>query len=725
MPEISDPSPPAPENGPAPPGADKLRLKADNPRVWLALGGGALALVLVAVVSVLWGLPISRSMEPMESPTLVLVSADGKPFARRGSYKDEPVDVATLPRHVYLAFVAIEDRRFYNHGGVDLRAIGRAVMTNAKQGETVQGGSTITQQLAKNAFTGDEQTLRRKAREAVIAMYLEARLSKQEILSRYLSSVYFGEGVFGLRGAAKHYFAKEPEALSVGEAAMLAGMIKAPSKLSPNKDRKAADARQRLVLAAMTQIGVISRKEAKAAQTVKLHKGRPALPVGSWFADWVSAGAKDGFDRAYGEVRVQTTLESDLQTQAERILTRTLTANGKRMRAGEGALVAMRTDGRVVAMVGGQNYKASQFNRAVQAERQPGSAFKLFVYLAALRQGMTPDSLVLDAPVKVGGWSPQNYEGKYAGGMIPLRQAFAKSSNAAAVRLSQQTGRGGIVHAARDLGLTGALPDDATLALGTASVTLLELTSAYAAIAAGEAPVQAYGVATARPTGPRKRLAAFEQDNALTLLRATVTSGTATGAALPIAAYGKTGTTQDYRDAWFIGFAGDLVVGVWIGNDDNTPMKGVTGGSLPAGVWREFMSYALSRGDIGPAPFAPSIPVTVAALEDAPFLEDENFGESGLEVFGGRAEAAEFDDRALPPERPMRREEEFDAPFPDRRPPPRRTERFEDEEEDFPPPPVLRRREPPPEPIPPPRIRREFIPPERPIDVPDEDGFVG
>ena len=645
--------PPEPEAASAPKAGRILKLDPRSPRTWIGGGLAACALALIAVVAILWGLPLEKSLEPMTSPTLVLVSADGKAFARRGAYKDEPVDAAALPRHVPMAFVAIEDRRFFEHGALDMRGIGRAVVTNMTHSGRSQGGSTITQQLAKNAFTSGKRTLRRKAREAVIAVYLEARLSKNEILSRYLSSVYFGDGVFGLRGAAKHYFNKDPEALSIGEAAMLAGLIKAPTKLAPTSNLKAAKERQAVVLAAMTETGVITEKQAKAARKVRLRDGRPELPVGSYFADWVSPVAKTAFDRAYGEVRVQTTLDSRLQAQAERILKRALDGGGKGVNATQGAIVAMRTDGRVVAMVGGREYKESQFNRAVQAQRQPGSAFKAFVYLAALRQGATPDSLVLDAPIKVGGWSPENHGARYSGRMIPLRQAFARSSNVAAVRLSEQTGHRAVIRAARDLGLEGEMPDDATLALGTASVTLLDLTAAYAGLAAGVVPVEPYGVTAARPSAAVKRLSKAEHQGVLQLLRATVTSGTGTGAAVALPAYGKTGTTQDYRDAWFIGFAGDLVVGVWLGNDDNTPMKGVVGGALPARIWREFMGYAIQRGDVGPPPFPESEPVTYASLvplpeEAAPFMEDDGFG-AVPGWFADEAGAAQGDGRDMTP----------------------------------------------------------------------------
>lgn len=676
MPEIEENA-----DAPAQP-ARKLHIDLRRPKVWLIAAGIPAALVLILFVSILWGLPLSKSMEPMQSPTLLFVSADGKPFARRGAYKDEPVDASALPKHVPMAFVSIEDRRFFSHMGVDIRGIARALTANVDAGGTRQGGSTITQQLAKNAFTDGDRTLRRKVREAVIALYLEARLSKNEILSRYLSSVYFGEGVFGLRGAARHYFDKAPEELTVGEAAILAGVIKAPTNLSPRANFKAAKERQQVVLDAMVDNGVITSEQAKAARNVKVRQGRPALPVGSWFADWVSAGAKDDFDRAYGEVRVQTTLDSALQAQAERILRRTLDRQGKNSGATQAALVAMRPDGRVVAMVGGRDYKDSQFNRAVQAQRQPGSSFKLFVYLAALRRGQDAHSQVLDAPIKVGNWSPENYEGQYTGHMIPLTRAFARSSNVAAVRLAQDAGTSAVIKTARDLGLQGELPEDATLALGTGSVNLLEMTAAYAAIAAGQAPVTPYGMANSKPVVRTSMISSHDQAEALQLLAATVNSGTGTGARLSIPAYGKTGTTQDYRDAWFIGFAGDLVVGVWMGNDDNSEMKRVTGGSLPAGIWREFMGYAQSRGAIGEEPFDAGVPIQIVEAEDdlgeAPFMDADTFAEGLTDWFAGQpgapppdaaaAESAPSSERRRPAPQGFKQNGVFPPPSNPRRP---------------------------------------------------------
>ncbi|HYE47930.1 MAG TPA: PBP1A family penicillin-binding protein [Caulobacter sp.] len=584
---------------------------------YVVIAGG---LLVIFIAYLTWALPIGRALEPMQTPTLVLLTADGKPFARRGSYKEAPVEVDKLPEHVPNAFIAIEDRRFRHHLGIDLQAIGRAAVTNAKSGEVRQGGSTITQQLAKNAFLSNQRSLRRKAQEAIIAVYLEARLSKDDILSRYMSAVYFGDGVYGLRAAARHYFDKAPEQLTVGEAAMLAGVVKAPSRLAPTTNFKAARERTVTVLGEMVDQKMIGMEEAKASlRKVKVRGDRARLPVGSYFADWIGPQVEQAFGRGYGEVKIWTTLDSQMQVQAQRAVRRGL-ASGRRQGVSQAALVAMRTDGRVVALVGGADYKKSQFDRATQARRQPGSAFKPFVYLAALRSGMGPGSSVIDAPVKIGNWSPENYEGRYSGGPVTLFQAFSQSSNVASARLVQQVGTGRVIQAARDLGVTAALPEDMTLALGTGEMTLLELTSAYGAIAAGQGPVTPRGLLVQQPAPIRTRLSRREREGLLTLMRGVVEQGTGQAANIGPQVFGKTGTSQDYRDAWFIGFAGDLVVGVWMGNDDNTPMKRVTGGSIPAQVWRDFMTYAMRRPDFprgaAEAVDEPIIDFEVAQLEE-------------------------------------------------------------------------------------------------------------
>nr|WP_232792817.1 PBP1A family penicillin-binding protein [Caulobacter hibisci] len=581
-----------------------------HPR-WMAALGFVLVVLLAAFVWVGVSLPLSRSLEPLPSPAVVLLDAQGKPFARRGAYKEAPVVVADLPAYVPDAFIAIEDRRFRHHFGLDLWGMGRAAAVNIKAGEAREGASTITQQLAKNAFLSNERTLRRKAQEAVIAIWLELRLSKDEILARYLSSIYFGDGVYGLGAASRHYFGRPPETLTLGQAAILAGMVNAPSRLDPVDNPKAAAARANLVLADMVETKAITPQQAAAAHGARARAVRASLPVGGYFADWVSPQIADAFETArYGEVKVPTTLDGRLQRRAEQAVNRALAKSGGRLKAGQAALVAMRPDGKVVAMVGGRSYAASQFNRAVQAKRQPGSAFKLFVYLAALRDGARTDMRVVGDPITIGGWTPKNYEGG-AGTDLTLRDAFAQSNNVIAARIWQTAGGEAVVQAARDLGITSPLKaTDASLSLGTAETTLLELTSAYAAVASGHTPVAPYG--RPRPAGqapppsqaldPAQRAALYE------LLGAVVEEGTGRAARTGQLTYGKTGTTQDHRDALFVGFTGDLVVGVWVGNDDHSPMNGVTGGGLPAQIWRDFVGSGLKAGliarDRAPVPRA-------------------------------------------------------------------------------------------------------------------------
>lgn len=553
----------------------------------------SLGVVLVAWLS--WSLPVSRALDPLPQPALILITADGHPLARRGAYKDAPVNVELLPPHVGAAFVAIEDRRFYRHFGIDLLGIGRAMGANLKARGVRQGGSTITQQLAKTAFLTPHRTLRRKVQEAFIALWLEVRLTKQQILSRYLSSVYFGNGVYGLRAASKHYFAKEPEQLTLSESALLAGLVKAPSALNPVDHPQAARARARLVLNAMTQTQAITPGQAQNAGRARIRAAKP-LPVGGYFADWAAPQIKDAMGAQYGVVRARTTLDSRLQRIGERVVRNTLAASGGKQGASQAALVALRKDGAVVAMVGGRDYAKSQFNRAVQAKRQPGSAFKLFVYLAALRDGARPDTHVSEEPVKLSGWSPKNFDGS-SDRDLTLRDAFAQSSNIATVRVAQIAGRDRIVDAARDLGVTSPLVNDATLPLGTSEMTLLELTAAYAAIASGSAPVRPYAFPSPDAQAVASHaLSDWERQAMLELLSAAVEAGTGRAARVGQPAYGKTGTATDYRDAVFVGFTGDIIVGVWVGNDDHSPMKGVTGGGLPAQIWRDFVGQALNAG---------------------------------------------------------------------------------------------------------------------------------
>jgi len=566
-------------------------------------------LIFVTLIWLVLTAPLSRALEPLADPALLLLSDDGHPIALRGAIKEAPVDVASLNPLTPAAFVAIEDRRFYRHWGIDPRGMGRAFVADLRGGGVRQGGSTITQQLAKTNFLSGDRTIKRKAQEIIIAFWLEAWLTKQQILSRYLSSVYFGDGVYGLRAAAHHYFHRDPERLTLAQSAMLAGIVQAPSRLAPTQHLAAAQARSRLVLQAMASTGVISAARASSTPLARPVTQESKLPAGTYFADWVAPSASQAFESQFGRVSVRTTLNYDLQRIASRAV-----ANA-RIGDAQAALVAMRPDGRVVAMVGGTSYKQTPFNRVTQARRQPGSAFKLFVYLAAMRSGWTPDSMIDDKPITIGGWTPVNSDRIYRG-RITLREAFARSSNAATVRLAQAVGRDNVMRAARDLGITTPLPDKPSLALGTAGVSLLELTSAYAAVASGRYPIVARGLPEQQPV---EGLAAFfhrdgeldpvrDRTPMLDLLYAAANNGTGRRAALAVPTFGKTGTTQENRDAVFIGFAGNLVVGVWVGRDDNKSLGKISGGTVPAEIWRNFMTSALAvdrqRGPELPAQFS-------------------------------------------------------------------------------------------------------------------------
>jgi penicillin-binding protein 1A len=541
------------------------------------------------------------SIEPTPS-ALVVETDDGRAFATRGIFKGEKLLPDQLPAILASAVTAIEDRRFYQHGGIDFPATIRAVWHDLL-GRRLEGGSTITQQLARLLYLSPERSLKRKVQEAILAIWLESHLTKQQILARYLDTAYFGAGAYGVDAAAKRYFGKSAKDVSVSEAAMLAGLVRAPSALEPDRNLGRARERANIVLDAMVQAGAISQQQADVARQkpAVLHVPPQAPPGSNYFIDTMASEVKSLVGTNVGDLTVRTTLNRELQRIAESVITDRLATTGVSKNAHQAALIAMAPDGAILAMVGGRDYNNSQFNRAIQARRQPGSLFKLFVYLAAMRKGLTPETILVDQPVQIGDWEPENYGDRYYG-PVNLRTAFAHSLNSIAVQLADRVGVRSVIETAKQLGVQSNLPEVPSVALGSGDVTLLEMTRAFAAIAKDTNRVDQYtvnGITKAnRSLYSRSTPHAAQADGPLVhsemmdLLSSVVRNGTGRAAQLDLPVAGKTGTSQDYRDAWFVGFTPDLVVGVWVGNDDNSPMKGVTGGSLPATIWHDFVRSA-------------------------------------------------------------------------------------------------------------------------------------
>ncbi len=539
---------------------------------------------------------------PPAPSAMVFEAADGQPFATRGILKGRDISADGIPPLLAGAVIAIEDRRFYRHGGIDLRATARAAWHDLA-GRRLEGGSTITQQLARRLYLSPDRTLKRKVQEAALAIWLELRFSKNEILGRYLNAAYFGDGAYGADLAALRYFGKTAQRLSLSEAAMLAGLIRAPSELEPDRNLAGAQARANVALDAMAENGTITRQQADTAkrQPAVLHSPAVTPPGANYFLDTAAAEAKARIGPSTDDLTVRTTLDPDLQSIAESVVAKRLATMGRARNASQAALVAMAPDGAILAMVGGRDYNESQFNRVTQARRQTGSLFKAFVYLAALRKGYTPDSIAVDQPVNVGDWEPENYGDRYYG-QVTLRTAFAHSLNSVAVQLAQSVGIETVIDTAKQLGIRSDLPAVPSVALGSGSVTPLEMTRAFAAIATNTTAIDSYTVRQigdgARNLYVRPSPQPASLDNAqihaemLDLLTSVVRQGTGTAARLDRPSGGKTGTSQDYRDAWFVGFTSDLVVGVWVGNDDDTPMNGVVGGSIPASIWHDFVAAA-------------------------------------------------------------------------------------------------------------------------------------
>ncbi len=578
----------------------------------LAIWGG----IAVAGVVIYYGakMPAATTWSvPDRAPNIKIVSVDGNLIANRGTSGGEAVSLHEMSPYIPKAVVAIEDRRFYSHFGIDPIGLSRAMVTNLLGRHFSQGGSTLTQQLAKNLFLTPDRTLERKVQEVLLALWLEHKHTKDQILEMYLNRVYFGSGAYGVEAASRRYFGKSARDVTLAEAALLAGLLKAPSRLSPARDPKAAEDRSQLVLAAMRDEGMISAKELTTAMSAPATRA-PSYWTGSenYVADTVMEELPDLIGDVRSDIVVDTTVDLTLQKLAEKSIRRLIDESGKKLNVRQGALVSIDDSGAVRAMVGGYDYATSQFDRASEARRQPGSAFKPFVYMAALEAGRTPDSVRNDAPIKIGNWTPDNYGGKYYG-KVTLATALAKSLNSVAAQLTMEVGPGAVIEAAHRMGIQSDLQTNTAIALGTSEVTPLELTSAYVPFANGGYRPEVHFIRRITTTagkvlyenngGSAPRVVKADVVGMMNaMMTGTVETGTAKKAAFAWPSAGKTGTSQNSRDAWFVGYTANLTTGVWFGNDDGSPMKKVTGGALPAQAWHEFMVAAHEGVPVRPLP---------------------------------------------------------------------------------------------------------------------------
>ncbi len=577
--------------------------------LWCAIGLGGLIAYHAAQLP-----PINQLTVPKRPPNIAILAADGSLLANRGETGGRTITIGEVPPYLPKAFVAIEDRRFYEHFGIDPIGLGRALVNNLRRSGGVQGGSTLTQQLAKNLFLTQERTAARKIQEAILALWLERTYSKDQILELYLNRVYFGSGAYGVEAAAQRYFNKSARSVTIAEAAMLAGLVQAPSRLAPNRNPEAAEKRAQLVIAAMADQGLISQNAAKTA-LVAPAEAAERIGAGSvnYAADYVMDVLDDFIGAVEGDVTVLTTIDTKLQSSAETILVEALAAQGAKQGVSQGAVVSMASDGGIRALIGGRDYTKSQFNRATAAKRQPGSAFKPFVYLAALEKGLTPDTIRDDSPVSFKGWEPENYSRTYRG-PVTLQTALAHSLNTTAARLINEVTPKEVIRTAQRLGINSALQPNLSLALGTSEVTPVELTAAYATFANGGQSVLPYVIREVKSSagkviyaraatsfGPVIQPQTLSMMNAM--LHEVMVSGTGAKANIPgWEVGGKSGTTQDFRDAWFVGYTARLVTSVWLGNDDNSAMKRVAGSGLPAEIWGKYMKAAHAGAQAAPLP---------------------------------------------------------------------------------------------------------------------------
>jgi penicillin-binding protein 1A len=601
--------------------------------------------------------PIDALAVPKRPPNIAILDENGVLLANRGDTGGAAVRIADLPPYLPKAFVAIEDCRFYSHLGIDPQGILRALIRNITGGGMAQGGSTLTQQLAKNLFLTQERTVSRKIQEAILALWLEHKYSKNQILELYLNRVYFGSGAYGVEAAAQKYFGHGARSVTLPEAAVLAGLMKAPARLAPNHNPAGASERASQVIAAMVQEGFITDAMAmlalaRPAQTIR---DRNASSV-NYAADFVMDTLDDAIGAINEDIAVSTTLSVSLQAAAENALTEELDRKGAAFGVGQGALVALGPDGAIKALVGGRDYADSQFDRAASAKRQPGSAFKPFVYLAALEAGLTPDSVREDASINVKGWQPENYSRDYFG-PVTLTKALALSLNTVAVRLGLEVGPKAIVRVAHRLGIASDLSANPSIALGTSEVTPLEIATAYVPFANGGIGVQPQIIAKVKTASGKLLYQRKGASNGRvidpnhvammnTMMQETLLTGTARKGAVPgWQAAGKTGTSQDWRDAWFIGYTSHLVAGVWLGNDDNSPTKRASGGNLPVEIWSRFMRAA--HQGVPPQPLPGGIWQSGAPPDETVPMADN----TGFPFPSSLLGAPASDARAFPPAR--------------------------------------------------------------------------
>ncbi len=586
-------------------GITRLGVEMVSDGATFAVLGG---LIMLAFAQPAFDITATTDWRQAQDYAVVFLDRSGNEIGKRGVLHSSQVPLEEIPDYLIKATLATEDRRFYDHFGIDMTGTFRALVENIRASGVRQGGSSLSQQLAKNLFLSNERTLNRKIKEAFLAVWLETHLSKQEILRLYFDRAYLGGGAFGVEAAAQFYFGKSVRDITLAEAAMLAGMFKAPTKFAPHVNLPAARARANVVLSNLVDAGYMTEGQVFGARR------NPASPVNrdeqeapDYFLDWAFDEVKTIVGNKEKVVTVKTTLDSSLQRKAEDSIEMSLRTSGADYRARQGALVCLEPDGSVRAMVGGRDYGASQFNRATVALRQPGSSFKPFVYAAAILKGYTPYSVVLDGPITLGNWSPQNYTRSYMG-PVTLMTAIQRSLNTVAVRLAEAVGRQSIVDLAHKMGIHTELKISRALPLGVAEVTVLDMANAYAVFAAGGKEVQAHGIVDIRnangevifrherDTGKAKQILPEKAARNMNTLLANVfePGGTAyVRARMPgIQAAGKTGTTSSYRDAWFVGFTGNYVSAVWFGNDDYSPMRNMTGGTLPAATWNDFMTFA-------------------------------------------------------------------------------------------------------------------------------------